>query len=64
MPDPLEPSAFPLWAGGRDHRAQQSYAGASIAEGAVFWGSGYTHLGPSLPFTGNNQLFSFTVNGK
>jgi polyvinyl alcohol dehydrogenase (cytochrome) len=39
-------------------------AGASVADGSVFWGSGYTHLGPFLPFTGNNKLFSFTVNGK
>jgi polyvinyl alcohol dehydrogenase (cytochrome) len=38
-------------------------AGATIAEGSVFWGSGYSHLGSFLPFTGNNKLFSFTLNG-
>jgi polyvinyl alcohol dehydrogenase (cytochrome) len=38
-------------------------AGATVAEGAVFWGSGYSHLGPFLPFTGNTKLFSFSVNG-
>jgi outer membrane protein assembly factor BamB len=39
-------------------------AGATVAEGSVFWGSGYTHLGSFLPFTGNTKLYSFTVNGK
>ncbi len=39
-------------------------AGASVAEGAVFWGSGYTHLGPFLPFTGNNKFFAFSINGR
>ena len=38
-------------------------AGASVANGTVFWGSGYTHL-PIPGFTGNNQFFAFTVNGK
>jgi polyvinyl alcohol dehydrogenase (cytochrome) len=38
-------------------------AGASIVNGTVFWGSGYTHI-PIPGFTGNNQFFSFTVNGK
>jgi len=38
-------------------------AGASIADGEVFWGSGYTHLG--IPgFTGNNKFFAFSKNGK
>lgn len=38
-------------------------AGASIADGEVYWGSGYTHLG--IPgFTGNNQFFAFSKNGK
>ena len=38
-------------------------AGATVAEDAVLWGSGYSHLGPFLPFTGNNKLFSFSLNG-
>jgi polyvinyl alcohol dehydrogenase (cytochrome) len=37
-------------------------AGASIVNGTVFWGSGYTHL-PIPGFTGNNKFFAFTVNG-
>jgi polyvinyl alcohol dehydrogenase (cytochrome) len=38
-------------------------AGASVADGTVFWGSGYTHLG--IPgFTGNNQFYAFSKNGK
>jgi polyvinyl alcohol dehydrogenase (cytochrome) len=37
-------------------------AGATIAEHSVFWGSGYAHLG--IPgFTGNNQFYSFTIDG-
>ncbi len=39
-------------------------AGASIVNGTVYWGSGYSHLGPFLPFTGNNKFFAFTKNGK
>jgi polyvinyl alcohol dehydrogenase (cytochrome) len=38
-------------------------AGATVLNGTVYWGSGYSHLGPFLPFTGNNKLFSFTING-
>ena len=36
-------------------------AGATIADGSVYWGSGYTHLG--IPgFTGNNNTFyGFTI---
>jgi polyvinyl alcohol dehydrogenase (cytochrome) len=35
-------------------------AGATIAEGMIFWGSGYAHLG--IPgYTGNNQFFAFAV---
>lgn len=38
-------------------------AGASIADGEVYWGSGYTHLG--FPgFTGNDKFFAFSRNGK
>jgi polyvinyl alcohol dehydrogenase (cytochrome) len=38
-------------------------AGATIAEKTIFWGSGYSHFGPLLPFTGNNQFYAFTLNG-
>lgn len=35
-------------------------AGATIAEGMVFWGAGYTHLG--IPgYTGNNRFYAFAV---
>ncbi len=38
-------------------------AGASIADGVVYWGSGYAHLG--IPgYTGNNKFFAFSKNGK
>ena len=38
-------------------------AGATIVDGDVFWGSGYTHLG--IPgFTGNNKFYAFSKNGK
>lgn len=38
-------------------------AGATIVDGLVLWGSGYTHLG--IPgFTGNNKLYAFSKDGK
>jgi polyvinyl alcohol dehydrogenase (cytochrome) len=38
-------------------------AGATIVDGMVFWGSGYTHLG--IPgFTGNNKFYAFSKQGK
>ncbi len=38
-------------------------AGASIADGVVYWGSGYAHLGiPGM--TGNNKFYAFSKNGK
>ena len=38
-------------------------AGAAIADGVVYWGSGYAHLG--IPgYTGNNKFFAFSKNGK
>jgi polyvinyl alcohol dehydrogenase (cytochrome) len=37
-------------------------AGASIVNGTIYWGSGYSHL-PIPGFTGNNKFFAFTVNG-
>jgi hypothetical protein len=36
-------------------------AGPAIANGTVYWGSGYTHLGFGF---GNNKLFAFSRNGK
>jgi polyvinyl alcohol dehydrogenase (cytochrome) len=35
-----------------------SIAGASIANGTVYWGSGYAHLPPGTP---NNKLYAFTL---
>jgi polyvinyl alcohol dehydrogenase (cytochrome) len=37
-------------------------AGPAIVDGTVYWGAGYTHLGLAQ-FTGNNQLYAFTLNG-
>jgi polyvinyl alcohol dehydrogenase (cytochrome) len=34
-------------------------SGAAISKGTVFWGSGYTNLGP--PGTFNNQLYAFEI---
>jgi polyvinyl alcohol dehydrogenase (cytochrome) len=39
-------------------------AGPAIVDGTVYWGTGYSHLGPALPFTGNNKFYAFSVNGK
>jgi polyvinyl alcohol dehydrogenase (cytochrome) len=37
-------------------------AGATVVNGIVYWGSGYTHLG--IPgFTGNNKFYAFSNNG-
>lgn len=37
-------------------------AGASVSNGTVYWGSGYTHLGiPGM--TGNNKFYAFSING-
>jgi polyvinyl alcohol dehydrogenase (cytochrome) len=37
-------------------------AGAAIANGTVYWGAGYSHLG--VPgFTGSNKFYAFTLNG-
>jgi polyvinyl alcohol dehydrogenase (cytochrome) len=38
-------------------------AGASVASGTLYWGSGYTHL-PLPGFTGNNKFYAFTLGGK
>jgi polyvinyl alcohol dehydrogenase (cytochrome) len=38
-------------------------SGAVVANGVVYWGNGYTHLG--LPgWAGNNKLYAFSLNGK
>ena len=38
-------------------------AGAAVADGVVYWGAGYAHLG--IPgYTGNNKFFAFSRNGK
>lgn len=38
-------------------------AGPAVAEGDLYWGAGYAHLG--IPgFTGNNKFFAFTKHGK
>jgi len=37
-------------------------AGAVISGGVVYWGSGYTIIGP--PFTGNKKFYAFSVGGK
>jgi polyvinyl alcohol dehydrogenase (cytochrome) len=38
-------------------------AAPAIANGTLYWGSGYSHLGPFLPFTGNDKFYAFSVNG-
>jgi polyvinyl alcohol dehydrogenase (cytochrome) len=38
-------------------------ASPAIVDGTVYWGSGYAHLGPALPFTGNDKFYAFSVNG-
>ncbi len=37
-------------------------AGAVISGGTVYWGSGYSHLGP--PYVGNNKFYAFTIDGQ
>lgn len=38
-------------------------AGASIVNGTVYWGSGYSNLG--MPgFTANNKFYAFSINGR
>jgi polyvinyl alcohol dehydrogenase (cytochrome) len=38
-------------------------AGATIAGGTVYWGSGYAHL-PIPGFTGNTKFYAFSINGQ
>jgi len=53
-------SGVPLWS----YAAGSSVvAPAAVANGVVYWGSGYTHLG--IPgYTGNNQFYAFSLNGQ
>jgi polyvinyl alcohol dehydrogenase (cytochrome) len=37
-------------------------AGATVLNGIVYWGSGYSRLGS--PYTGNHMLYAFSLNGK
>lgn len=39
-------------------------AAPAIVGGTVYWGSGYSHLGPFLPFTGNDKFYAFSVHGR
>lgn len=40
-----------------------SIAGATVSDGTVYWGTGYTHLG--LPgVTGGHTFYAFSINGK
>ena len=36
-------------------------AAPAIAGNSIYWGSGYSHFGPSLG-TGNNKMFAFSVH--
>jgi polyvinyl alcohol dehydrogenase (cytochrome) len=39
-------------------------AGAAVLNGAVYWGTGYTHI-PLPEFTGGvNAFYAFTIDGK
>jgi polyvinyl alcohol dehydrogenase (cytochrome) len=37
-------------------------AAPAIVHGTLYWGSGYAHLGIP-PWTGNNKLYAFSING-
>ncbi len=38
-------------------------AGATVVDGAVYWGSGYAHLG--IPgYTANDKFYAFSINGQ
>jgi len=39
-------------------------ASPAIVDGTLFWGTGYGHLGPALPFSSNNKLYAFSINGR
>jgi polyvinyl alcohol dehydrogenase (cytochrome) len=65
---PSQASMFALNAGTGDilwsYAAGSSViAGASIVDGSVYWGAGYTNLG--LPgMTGNTKFYAFSLGGK
>jgi polyvinyl alcohol dehydrogenase (cytochrome) len=40
------------------------FAGAAIANGGVYWGSGHSHLGPFLPFRGGKTFYAFSIDGR
>lgn len=37
-------------------------AGAVVSGGMLYWGSGYSHLGP--PFKGSTKFYAFSIDGK
>lgn len=39
-------------------------AGAALANGTVYWGSGYSRLGSSHGFTPNNKFYAFSIGGR
>jgi polyvinyl alcohol dehydrogenase (cytochrome) len=40
-------------------------AGATVSDGVVYWGSGYTHLGALLPqFTAGTKFYALSIDGK
>jgi polyvinyl alcohol dehydrogenase (cytochrome) len=36
----------------------------AIVNGTLYWGTGYAHLGPALPFSGNDKFYAFSINGR
>ncbi len=39
-------------------------AGPAIVGNTLYWGTGYAHLGPALPFSGNDRFYAFSINGR
>ena len=67
-PSPTDPDMFALNAA--TGQILWSFAAGSsinsapaIVDGTLYWGTGYSHLGPALPFTGNDKFYAFSVNG-
>jgi len=67
-PSPTDPDMFALSA--TTGQILWSFAAGSsvnaapaIANGTLYWGSGYAHLGPALPFTGNDEFYAFSLGG-
>ena len=68
-PSPTDPDMFALSAStGKILWAFPSGASVNsspaIVNGVVYWGSGYSRLGPSLPFSGNDKLYAFSLKGQ